>query len=224
MTIVVHHLNNSRSQRVLWLLEELGLPYEVRRYQRDAKTMLAPPELRAVHPLGKSPVIEDGGLKLAESGAILEYLAERYGEGRLAPAAGTPERLRYTYWMHYAEGSAMPPLLMKLVFKRLESGPMPFFARPVARGIARRVLGTFIEPQIARHLGYMEGELRERPWFAGDEFSAADIQMSFPLEAAAARGGLDASRPKLMGFLERIHARPAYRRAIEAGGPYELLR
>ena len=224
MTIVVHHLNNSRSQRVLWLLEELGLPYEVKRYQRDPNTMLAPPELRAVHPLGKSPVIEDGGLKLAESGAILEYLAGRYGEGKLVPAAGTPERMRYTYWMHYAEGSAMPPLLMKLIFTRLESGPMPFFVRPVARGIARRVLEGFVEPNIKRHLDFMESELAARPWFAGDEFSAADIQMSFPLEGAAARGGLDASRPKLTGFLERVHARPAYRRAIEAGGPYELLR
>jgi glutathione S-transferase len=224
VTIVVHHLNNSRSQRVLWMLEELGLRYEIRRYQRDRKTMLAPPELRSVHPLGKSPVIEDGDLKLAESGAILEYLAGRYGEGRLVPAEGTPERLRYTYWMHYAEGSAMPPLLMKLVFSRIESGPMPFFVRPVARGIARRVLDGFVEPNIARHLDYMEGELRERDWFAGAEFSAADIQMSFPLEGAAARGGLDASRPKLMDFLDRIHARPAYRRAIEAGGAYELLR
>jgi glutathione S-transferase len=224
VTILVHHLNNSRSQRVLWLLEELGLPYELRRYQRDPQTMLAPPELRAVHPLGKSPVIEDGGLKLAESGAILEYLATRYGEGRLVPAAGTPERLRYTYWMHFAEGSAMPPLLMKLVFKRLENGPMPFFARPVARGIARRVLESFVEPNLARNLDYMEGELAARPWFAGADFTAADIQMSFPLEAAAARGGLDAGRPKLMGFLERIHARPAYQRALEKGGAYELLR
>jgi len=223
VTIVVHHLNNSRSQRVLWLLEELGLRYEVKRYQRDPQTMLAPPELRAVHPLGKSPVIEDGDLKLAESGAILEYLATRYGEGRLVPAAGTPERLRYSYWMHYAEGSAMPPLLMKLVFKRIESGPMPFFVRPVARGIARRVLGTFVEPNIARHLDYMEGELAARPWFAGEAFSAADIQMSFPLEAAAARGGLDGRRPNLTGFLERIHARPAYQRALESGGAYALL-
>ncbi|HKI65296.1 MAG TPA: glutathione S-transferase [Burkholderiales bacterium] len=223
MTIVVHHLNNSRSQRVLWLLEELGLRYEVKRYQRDPQTMLAPPELRAVHPLGKSPVIEDGDLKLAESGAILEYLATRYGEGRLVPAAGTPERLRYSYWMHYAEGSAMPPLLLKLVFNRIESGPMPFFVRPVARGIARRVLGTFVEPNIARHLDYMEGELAARPWFAGEAFSAADIQMSFPLEAAAARGGLDGRRPNLTGFLERIHARPAYQRALESGGAYALL-
>lgn len=223
MTIVVHHLNNSRSQRVLWLLEELGLRYEVKRYQRDPQTMLAPPELRAVHPLGKSPVIEDGELTLAESGAILEYLAGRYGEGRFAPAAGTPERLRYSYWMHYAEGSAMPPLLLKLVFNRIQSGPMPFFVRPVARGIARRVLGTFVEPNIARHLDYMEGELAARPWFAGEAFSAADIQMSFPLEAAAARGGLDGRRPNLTGFLERIHARPAYQRALESGGAYALL-
>ena len=222
--IVVHHLNNSRSQRVLWLLEELGLAYEVKRYQRDAKTMLAPPELRQVHPLGKSPVITDGELTLAESGAILEYLVERYGEGRFAPPAGTPERLRYRYWMHYAEGSLMPPLLLKLVFNRIETGSMPFFVRPVARGIARRVKGTFIEPQIVRHLDYLEAELGKYAWFAGGDFSAADIQMSFPLEAAAARGGLDATRPKLMGFLERIHARPAYRRALEAGGPYALAR
>ncbi|MGH8745150.1 MAG: glutathione S-transferase family protein [Burkholderiales bacterium] len=224
MTIVVHHLNNSRSQRVLWLLEELGLPYEVKRYRRDPQTMLAPPELRAVHPLGKSPVIEDGDLKLAESGAILEYLAARYGEGRLVPAAGTPERLRYIYWMHFAEGSAMPPLLMKLVFDRVEKGPMPFFARPVARAIARRARSAMVEPNLARQLDYMEGELAARAWFAGAEFSAADIQMSFPLEAAAARAGLDASRPKLTGFLERIHARPAYRRALETGGEYALLR
>lgn len=222
--IVVHHLNNSRSQRVLWLLEELGLAYEVKRYQRDAKTMLAPPELRAVHPLGKSPVIQDGDVTLAESGAILEYLVARHGNGRLIPAAGTPERLRYTYWMHFAEGSAMPPLLLKLVFDRIEKGPMPFFVRPVARAIAQRAKSSFIQPNIDRNLDFMEGELGKSDWFAGAEFSAADIQMSFPLEAAAARGGLDAKRPRLMGFLERIHARPAYRRAIDKGGPYELLR
>jgi glutathione S-transferase len=222
--IVVHHLNNSRSQRVLWLLEELGLAYEVRRYQRDAKTMLAPPALRAVHPLGKSPVIQDGEVTLAESGAILEYLVGRHGNGRLIPAAGTPERLRYTYWMHFAEGSAMPPLLMKLVFDRIEKAPMPFFVRPVARAIARRAKSTFVQPNIDRNLDFMEGELANSDWFAGAEFSAADIQMSFPLEAAQVRGGLDAKRPRLMAFLERIHARPAYRRAIEKGGAYALLR
>ena len=222
--IIVHHLNNSRSQRVLWLLEELGVPYEVKRYQRDRKTMLAPPELRAVHPLGKSPVIEDDGQVLAESGAIVEYLAERYGDGRLVPPAGTPERLRYRYWMHFAEGTAQPPLLLKLLFDRVETGPMPFFARPVARAIARRAKGSYIQPNIDRNLDFMESELRDRDWFAGGAFSAADVQMSFPLEAAVVRGGLDARRPRLMDFLERIHARPAYRRAIDKGGEYALLR
>ena len=222
--IVVHHLNNSRSQRVLWMLEELGVPYEVKRYQRDAKTMLAPPELRAVHPLGKSPVIEDAGQVLAESGAIIEYLAERYGEGRLAPVAGTPERLRYRYWMHFAEGTAQPPLLLKLLFDRLDKGPMPFFVRPVARAIAQRAKGSFVQPNIERNLDFMEGELAKSEWFAGSKFSAADVQMSFPLEAARVRGGLDEKRPRLMSFLERIHARPAYRRAIETGGEYALLR
>jgi len=222
--IIVHHLNNSRSQRVLWALEELGLEYEVRRYQRDPQTLLAPPELRAVHPLGKSPVIVDGGITLAESGAILEHLVERYGEGRLRPAAGTPERLRYTYWMHYAEGSAMPPLLLKLVFDRIESGPMPFFVRPVARGIAQRVKAAFVQPQIDLQLDYMESELGKHPWFAGEGFTAADIQMSFPIKAAAARGGLDERRPRLMDFLERIQSRSAFRRASARGGPYEVPR
>jgi glutathione S-transferase len=221
--IVVHHLNNSRSQRVLWLLEELGVEYEIKRYQRNAKTMLAPASLREVHPLGKSPVITDGALTVAESGAIVEYLVEHYGGGRFVPPPGTPERLRYTYWLHYAEGSAMTPLLLKLVFDRIVKGPMPFFARPVARAIARRAKSAFIEPQIAQHLDYLEAELGKSTWFAGNEFTAADIQMSFPLEAAAARAGLDKSRPKLMNFLERIHARPAYRRALERGGAYELL-
>lgn len=222
--IVVHHLNNSRSQRVLWLLEELGVPYEIRRYQRDTQTMLAPPELRAVHPLGKSPVITDGDVTLAESGAIIEYLIERYGNGRFIPAAGTPERLRYIYWMHFAEGSAMPPLLMRLIFSRIAGPSTPALIRPVARMIANRVLNTTVMPNIKRQLDFMEGELGKHKWFAGDEFSAADIQMSFPLEGAAARGGLTASWPKLWAFLETIHARPAYRRAIEKGGPYALLR
>ena len=221
--IVVHHLNNSRSQRVLWLLEELGLEYDIKRYQRDAKTMLAPPALREVHPLGKSPVITDGEVTMAESGAIVEYLVERYGKGRLAPPAGSAEHRRYVYWMHFAEGSAMPPLLMKLVFDRMASGPMPFFVRPIARGIAAKVKAGFIQPNITRQLDFMEAELGRSAWFAGDEFSAADIQMSFPLEAAAARGGLDAKRPRLMDFLARIHAREAYRRALERGGEFKLL-
>jgi glutathione S-transferase len=222
--IIVHHLNNSRSQRVLWLLEELGVPYEIKPYQRNATTMLAPPELRAVHPLGKSPVISDGDLTIAESGAIVEYLAGKYGGGKLVPAAGTPERMRFTYWMHFAEGSAMPPLLMKLIFDRMESGPMPFFAKPIARAIARKGKAGFVQPNIDRILDFMEGELGKSAWFAGAEFSAADIQMSFPLEAASMRGGLDEKRPKLWAFLKNIHARPAYLRALEKGGKYELLK
>ena len=221
--ITVHHLNNSRSQRVLWLLEEIGVPYEIKRYERDAKTMLAPPSLREVHPLGKSPVVTDGGQTLAESGAVIEYLVERYGGGQFVPAAGTPARLRYTYWLHYAEGSAMPPLLLKLIFDRIESGPMPFFAKPIARKIAQRARNSFVMPQITRHLDYMESELAKFRWFAGDEFTAADIQMSFPLEVAVKRAGLGPSRPRLVEFLGSIHARPAYKRAIERGGKYDLL-
>ncbi|WP_275545978.1 glutathione S-transferase family protein [Pseudomonas sp. Marseille-Q0931] len=217
--ITVHHLNNSRSQRILWLLEELGVDYQIKRYERDTKTMLAPPELRAVHPLGKSPVVTDGELTLAESGAIIDYLANRYGP-HLLPAADSPERLRCTYWLHYAEGSAMPPLLLKLVFDKMESSPMPFFVKPIARGIARKVKSAFVAPQLKLHLDYLESELGKSTWFAGEQFSAADIQLSFPLEAAAARAGLDASRPRLMAFLERIHARPAYQRALEKGGEY----
>ena len=220
--ITVHHLNNSRSQRVLWLLEELGLPYKVRRYERDAKTMLAPPALRKVHPLGKSPVLTDGRLTLAESGAIVEYLVERYGHGRLVPPPGTPARLRWTYWLHYAEGSAMQPLVFKLVFDRIEVTPMPLLARPVARAICERAKKDFILPQIAQHLDYLEAEIARTGWFAGRTFSAADIQMSFPLEAAATSAGLDSRRPRLMDFLRRIHARPAYQAALAQGGPYDL--
>jgi glutathione S-transferase len=221
--IVVHHLENSRSQRVLWLLEELGLPYELRHYRRDPQTMLAPPELRSVHPLGKSPVIGDGDLTLAESGAILQYLADRYGAGRLAPLPDAPERLRYTYWMHYAEGSLMPPLLLKLVFDQVEKAKMPFFVKPVARGIADKVRGSFVLPQIRTHLDFLEGELAKDDWFAGPQFSAADVQLSFPVEAAQARAGLDGSRPRLMAWLARIHARPAYQRALERGGPFSIV-
>jgi glutathione S-transferase len=222
--ITVHHLNNSRSQRVLWLLEELELPYDIVHYQRDPKTMLAPPTLRAVHPLGRSPVVTtDDGLTLAESGAVVETLIERHGNGRLAPAAGTTEALRYRYWLHYAEGSAMPPLLLKLMFDQIEKAKMPFFAKPIAKAIAGKAKAAFIMPNINTHLDFMEGELGKSKWFAGNAFSGADIQMSFPVEAALARGGLDASRPRLTAYLERIHARPAYMRALERGGPYGLL-
>ncbi|HEY2257544.1 MAG TPA: glutathione S-transferase [Variovorax sp.] len=221
--IIVHHLNNSRSQRILWLLEELEQPYEIVRYQRDPQTMLAPAALRSVHPLGKSPVVTtDDGLTLAESGAIIETLIERYGHGRLAPPAGTPEAVRYRYWMHYAEGSAMPPLLLKLIFDRIEKTRMPFFAKPIARSIAEKAKAGFVTPNITTHLNFMEGELARSEWFAGPDFSGADIQMSFPVEAARSRAGLDASRPKLTAYLARIHARPAYQRAVARGGPYAL--
>lgn len=222
--ITVHHLNNSRSQRVLWLLEELGLPYEIKRYERDPRTLLAPPELRHVHPLGKSPVISDDERVLAESGAIIEYLADRYGDGRLLPPPGTPERLRCTYWLHYAEGSAMPPLLLKLVFARIQKSPAPFFIKPLLRGISTKVQRAFVDPQLKTHLDYLEGELGKSPWFGGEQFSVADIQMSFPLEAAASRAGLNANaHPRLWDFLQRIHARPAYQRAIEHGGAYAMV-
>lgn len=220
--ITVHHLNNSRSQRVLWLLEELGCEYQVLKYQRDPHTLLAPPDLRRIHPLGKSPVVTDGGQTLAESGAIIEYLIERYGNGRLRPPAGSAERLRYTYWLHYAEGSAMPLLLLKLVFLRLPR-PVPALIRPIVRAVARRAQESLIDPQLKTHIDFWEGELAKSTWFAGEELTGADVQMSFPLEAAAARAGISLG-PRVSAFLERIHARPAYRRALEAGGEFQLAR
>ncbi|MDQ0395586.1 glutathione S-transferase family protein [Labrys monachus] len=203
--IIVHHLNNSRSQRVLWMLEELGLPYEVRRYERDRRTLLAPADLRRVHPLGKSPVVEDDGRVIVESGAIVEYLVEKAG-GRLGPPADREAALRYRMFLHYAEGSVMPPLLLKLVLARV-----PIMGRLAVRRI---------QPMIDTHLDFIEAELRQRPWFASDHMSAADIMMSFPIEAARDRGGLDESRPRTLAWLHGIQSRPAYRRALETGGPY----
>ncbi|MBC7957901.1 MAG: glutathione S-transferase [Cytophagales bacterium] len=220
--ITVHHLNNSRSQRVLWLLEELAVPFEIKHYQRDKATMLAPDSLRQVHPLGKSPVITEGDVTVAESGAIIEYLIERYGNGRLVPPAGSLDRLRYRYWLHFAEGSAMPPLLLKLVFQKISSTKVPFFIKPIVKGISAKVMSALVDPNLTRQLDFMEAELGKSEWFAGSEFSAADIQMSFPLEAAAQRAGLNASRPRLMAYLKKIHARPAYARALERGGPYSF--
>jgi glutathione S-transferase len=220
--LTVHHLNNSRSQRVLWLLEELGVSYEIARYQRQPN-MLAPPELRAVHPLGKSPVITDNGNTVAESGAIVEYIVGAYGNGRLIPAPNTPERLRYTYWLHYAEGSAMPPLLLKLLFTLMPKRA-PALLRPLVRKVSNQALTTLVNPQLKQHMAYWEAELGKTQWFAGNEFTAADIQMSFPLEAASARAGLEVGHPKAMAWLERIHARPAYARALEKGGPYVVGR
>jgi glutathione S-transferase len=219
--ITLHHLENSRSQRILWLLEELELPYQVKRYARNPETLQAPPELMQVHPLGKSPVITEDGVTVAESGAIIEYLLDRHGQGRLRPPPGTPERLRFTYWLHFAEGSAMPFLLLKLVFDKVRSAPVPFFIKPIVKGLAAKVTGSFIAPNLERQAAYIEAELRARPWFAGDEFSAADIQMSYPLEATAARTQLAAGA--ITDWLARIHARPAYQRALAAGGEYSAV-
>lgn len=217
--ITVHHLNDSRSQRVLWLLEEMGAPYEVKRYQRDAKTMLAPPALKAIHPLGKSPVLDDGDARLAETGAIIEYLLETRPASGLKPMAGSEAARRFTYWLHYAEGSAMTPLLLKLIFTAIP-GRVPFLARGVAKGISKAMNAAMIDPQIAAHTAFWEAELNRSEWFAGDAFSAADIMMSFPVEAAGSRVPYGPDKPKLKAFLQRIHARPAYQRALERGGPY----
>jgi glutathione S-transferase len=220
--ITLHHLENSRSQRVLWLLEELGLSYEIKHYKRNPETMLAPPELTRVHPLGKSPVITDGDITVAESGAIVEYLVDTYGHGRLRPPPGTPEARRYTYWLHFAEGSAMPFLLLKLIFDKLRAAKVPFFIKPVVKGIADKVMLSFVAPNIARQLDFIQAELASRPWFAGAEFTAADIQMSYPVEAAASRADAGKGHPALIDWLARIHARPAYRKALEVGGPFTV--
>ena len=220
--LTVHHLNNSRSQRVLWLLEELGVPYDIQHHQRDAKTMLAPKELLAVHPLGKSPVIVDGDTTVAETGAIVEYLLDTYGQGRLRPAAGTPDYLRHRYWLHFAEGSAMPPLLFKLVFDEVQKAPMPFFIRPIAKAISQKVLGVMVWPNLKRQFDFIEAELGKSTWLAGEALTGADIMMSFPLEAAKQRAGLDASHPRMLKYLQRIHALPAYKRALKKGGPYDF--
>jgi glutathione S-transferase len=217
--ITVHHLEDSRSQRVLWLLEELELPYEVKRYARDPKTMLAPAELRQVHPLGKSPVITDNSRTVAETGLIVDYIVARHGAGRLAPAPDSDDRLQYDYWLHYAEGSAMPPLLLHLIFDMVEK-KSPFVIKPIAKAISANVKKQFIHPQMNLHLDYMENELRQHRWFVGDDFTAADIMMSFPLEAATARMNLDSRCPNISAFVKRIHERPAYQRALTAGGPY----
>ncbi len=222
--IVVHHLENSRSQRILWLLEELDLPYRVQRYARNPKTMLAPPELKAVHRLGKSPVISDDGEVIAETGAIIEHLVERHGRGRLLPPTGTPEHRRYRYWLHYAEGSLMPLLVMKLIFAKTAAPPTPWLIRPIAKAIAKGVGDRYLDPNLKAHLDMIEDALAATGWFAGAEFSAADVIMSFPLEAATARGGASRGYPNIAAFLARIQARPAWQAALANGGPYQLLR
>jgi glutathione S-transferase len=226
--LVVHHLENSRSQRVLWLLEELGLPYTVKRYARDPVTLLAPPALAQVHPLGKSPVLTctttEGPQSIAESGAIIEFIlglaAAQTGHPALRPTDPASTQ-RFAYWLHFAEGSAMPLLVMKLVFDKVRAAPVPFFVKPVLKAVADNVGRSFLDPGISQQLRFMEAELAQRPWFAGDDFSAADIQMSYPVEAAAARVGLGDKHPKLTAWLARIHERPAYQRALATGGPYQ---
>jgi glutathione S-transferase len=219
--LTVHHLENSRSQRILWLLEELELDYDLKFYERDPQTLLAPERLKAVHPLGKSPVITDGEITVAESGAIIEYLVETYGQGRLVPTE-PDNRRHYRYWLHYAEGSLMPWLVMKLVFGRLPKSPdMPFFLRPVAKKIMGKAQTQFLDPQLQTNLDFIEASLQDQDWLAGD-FSAADIQMSFPLETASNRVDLDAY-PHIQAFLQRYQARPAYQRAIAKGGALEPL-
>jgi glutathione S-transferase len=217
--ITVHHLNNSRSQRVLWLLEELGCRYEVIRYERDRKTMLAPKSLRDIHPLGKSPVITDNGRTIAETGAIIDYIIDQYGSGRLVPPPHTDDRLRYNYWMHYAEGSAMTPLLLKLVFTRIPANA-PGLMRGIVKSVMAKAQERLSDPQIKQHLDYWDNELSKSEWFAGNAFTAADIMMSFPLEAAAHRAD-GKSRPMVKAFLDRIHDRTAYIEALKKGGPYD---
>ncbi|GLR25237.1 glutathione S-transferase [Limnobacter litoralis] len=222
--IVVHHLEHSRSQRILWLLEELGLPYTVKRYSRDPITYLAPPELFKVHPLGKSPVITDGDITVAESGAIVEYLVDKAG-GKLRPEAGTQAARDFTYWMHFAEGSAMPFLVMTLIFNKIENAPLPLLLKPlvlpIARGISKQVKSSFIDPNLARQFKYINDVLTQNAWFCGADMTAADIMMSFPLEAACSRAEAIAQFPKIREFVDRIHARPAYKKALEVGGPYD---
>ena len=213
--ITVHHLEISRSQRVLWLLEELELAYEVIGYRRTSR-FLAPESLKAVHPLGKSPVITDDGLTIAESGAIIDYVLSRYGEGRLRPN-DTNDQLRYTYWLHYAEGSLMPTLVMKLVLSKVPQ-TAPFLIRPIAKAIVEGVNQNWMKPQLNLHFAYVESELAKTPWFAGNEFSAADIQMSMPLEVARIRVPLSQeTHPRIFDWLERIKSRPAYKRAEAKG-------
>lgn len=223
--ITVHHLETSRSQRVLWLLEELALPYEIVRYQRDPKTKLAPAELKKVHPLGKSPVIVDGDITVAESGAILEYLAERYGAqagpelAQLQPAPGTPEHRECRFWMHYAEGSLMNWLVMKLVFMTIPTQPMPFFVRPIARKLCDSVQAKLINPNVTTALDFIEQHLRSQTWFAGEQISLADFQMSFAVEAALSRATGTGQLRALHAYKARMEARPAYQRALAKGGP-----
>lgn len=220
--ITVHHLENSRSQRILWMLEELGIDYDIKRYERNKKTNLAPPELKQVHPLGKSPVITDGDKTIAETGAIVEYLIENYGNGRFKPAAGTDEYLRYQYWLHAAEGTLMPLMVMTLIFNKIEQAA-PFLVRPIAKGISGQVKKAYINPNTQANLEHIEAELGKSSWFAGEAITGADVLMIFPLEALMTRAFMADKYPRIKAYAERVHAMPSYKKALERGGPYNLL-
>ena len=219
--ITLHHLNNSRSQRILWMLEELELDYEIEFYERDSETQLAPQALKDIHPLGKSPVITDGDLVIAESGAIIEYLGRTYGQNTLTPSPESSEYQQYVYWLHFAEGSLMPQLLLRLVFEKVKSAPVPFFIKPVTKGIANKVMSSYVSPNIKSFLYFIEQHLSEHEWFAGQQLSGADVQMSFPLEASVARGVVDAKHRHIIQYVQRIQSRPAYQKALKKGGEYD---
>lgn len=221
--ITVHHLNNSRSQRILWMLEELGVDYTIQRYERNPETQLAPESLKQVHPLGKSPVITDGDNTIAESGVIIDYLGMTYSnqdnKPSLRPNEASPDFWQYQYWLHYGEGTLMPLMVMRLIFDRIKTAPMPFFVKPIAKGIVKKVNDMYLGPNITNNMGYIEQHLGQHQWFAGDNLTGADIQMSFPLEASATRA--EGSYPNIQAYVRRIHERPAYQRALEKGGPYD---
>ncbi len=220
--ITVHHLEHSRSQRILWLLEEMGVDYEIKHYKRDPETRLAPPELEKLHPLGKSPIVTDENVTLAESGAIIEYLVGKFDDGTLRPAEGTPDRQTYSYWLHYAEGTFGPLMILSLILNRIENAPLPFFLKPVSKGIAAKVRAGYLGPNLDRNLNFIESTLGRSLWFCGDNLTAADMQMSFALEAVEVRADMS-NYPNIAGFLERMRARPAYQRGVEKGGPYALM-
>ena len=220
--ITVHHLNNSRSQRIIWLLEELGVEYEIKFYQRDSETMLAPKDLEKIHPLGKSPVLQDGDTVIAETGAIVDYLAHNYADSKFAVKRNDSEYLNYNYWMHYSEGSLMSPLLIMLVFEKVKQSPVPFFIKPITRKIANSVIDSFVSPNLTRHFSFIEDHLKAKQWFAADKLSAADVMMIFPLEASKKRGIItQQSHPEIINYIERIHQRPSYQAALDKGGDYD---
>lgn len=219
--LTLHHLNNSRSQRILWLLEELGVEYTIKHYQRDEKTSLAPKALEQVHPLGKAPVITDGEQTIAESGLIIDYLIQTYGADKFQPAANSPQHWQAQYWLHYAEGSLMPMLLIMLMFEKVRTAPMPFFIKPIARAIADKATAAYAGPNLVKHLTYIDAHLADNTWFCGEQMTAADFQMIFPLEASLTRGATRSEYPHVAAYVDRIHAQESYQKGLKLGGPYD---